>query len=69
MCIRDSYSYSNGLASFSYAYEDNEYTERVEFSPGEDHDSELLDRALFLAFLVVGTSYYKACLLYTSRCV
>lgn len=58
--IFKNYSYSNGLASFSYAYEDNEYTERVEFSPGEDHDSELLDRALFLAFLVVGTSYYKA---------
>lgn len=55
-----SYSYLDNEAVFRYQDDRREYVERVKFTPGESApDPELLDRALFLAFMVVGTSYYK----------
>lgn len=48
-------------ASFRYGFEDGmEFEERVQFSHAGEYDTELLDRALFLSFVLVGTSYYKA---------
>lgn len=50
-----------GLASFNYQSEDDKLTEKVQFEiePGEI-DEEALTRAMFLAFIAIGTSYYKA---------
>lgn len=50
-----------GLASFNYQSEDDKLTEKVQFEvePGEI-DEEALNRAMFLAFIAIGTSYYKA---------
>ena len=60
--IFESYGYEPeaGMASFRYSF-DNErhFTERVVFEPQQTYDEQVLDRALWLAFLVVGTSYYK----------
>lgn len=48
------------LASFSYAFEDGfDFTETVSFEVSVEYDDKLLDRALFLAFIIMGTSYYK----------
>jgi UDP-N-acetyl-alpha-D-muramoyl-L-alanyl-L-glutamate epimerase len=48
-------------ASFRYGFEDGtEFEESVQFSRAGEYDKELLDRALFLSFMLVGTSYYKA---------
>lgn len=47
-------------ATFRYGFEDGaEFEESVQFSRAGDYDKELLDRALFLSFVLVGTSYYK----------
>jgi hypothetical protein len=48
-------------ASFHYGFDDGlEFEESVQFSRAGQYDPELLDRALFLSFMLVGTSYYKA---------
>ena len=54
------YEFDGQTAQFSYAYEDFEFTEKVEFFVSGTYSKNVLERALFLAFLVVGTSYYKA---------
>lgn len=55
-----SYEYHDGTASFCYRDDEREYREEVRFATGEyTPDSEVLDRALFLAFIIIGTSYYK----------
>jgi hypothetical protein len=47
-------------AFFRYGFEDGaEFEESVQFSRAGEYDHELLDRALFLSFMLVGTSYYK----------
>jgi hypothetical protein len=47
-------------ASFRYGFDDGlEFEESVQFSRAGQYDPELLDRALFLSFMLVGTSYYK----------
>ncbi|MDP3443247.1 MAG: hypothetical protein Q8T08_10370, partial [Ignavibacteria bacterium] len=49
-------------ASFNYAFEDGRaFTEKVAFKLTDNHDCnrEILDRALFLSFMLVGVSYYK----------
>lgn len=49
-------------ASFNYAFEDGRaFTEKVAFKLTDNHDynREILDRALFLSFMLVGVSYYK----------
>lgn len=54
------YSFIEGEAKFYYAYEDQEFCESVTFSVGENYNEAALERSLQLAFLVVGTSYFKA---------
>lgn len=47
-------------AYFSYENSGIEFTETVEFTDViQDYDKEVLDKALFLAFILIGTSYYK----------
>lgn len=52
------------VAKFHYLGADQtHFTEVVAFQKPADtfsYDSELLDRALFLAFVIIGTSYYKS---------
>ena len=55
---RDNYE-----ATFRYQGKDNIiFSEKVKFSHPDftDYSEEILDRALFLAFIILGTSYYKA---------
>lgn len=55
------FDYSQSIAKFHYEF-DNGYgfAEEVRFQSGFDCDHELMRRALFLAFILIGTSYYKA---------
>lgn len=56
------YSFDSQLAtaSFRYGYDDGtEYEERVTFDRVENYDAQLLDRVLFLSFILAGTSYFK----------
>lgn len=60
--IFDSYSFDrdSGEAAFRYGFSDGrQFTERVQFALGPASDQVVLDKALFLAFVLVGTSYYK----------
>ncbi len=51
----------SGLASFSYQSGEDKFTERVQFEVGSrDIDDNALSSALFLTFIAIGTSYYKA---------
>ena len=56
------YSFEQSTAKFRYQGKDDIiFTETVDFAPAEvDYDPEVLESALFLAFIVIGTSYYKA---------
>lgn len=59
--IFESYSFENSVASFNYSFEGGAaFEERVVFEPSEDYDKRLLEKALFLSFILIGTSYYKA---------
>lgn len=51
-----------GVASFRYQNDGVVFNERAQFFiPNEAiYNREILDRALFLAFVMIGTSYYKA---------
>lgn len=56
-----SYELAGDTAVFVYADDAREYREQVRFATGtEKYDEALVDRALFLAFILIGTSYYKA---------
>ena len=63
--IFDSYNFddTSGLVEFNYGFDDGrKFRESVQFEKqGEISEArkEALDRALFLAFMLVGTSYYK----------
>lgn len=47
-------------AYFDYAFQDGRsFTEKIFFECGTDYDETALDRALFLASVIIGTSYYK----------
>jgi hypothetical protein len=48
------------MARFVYRAGGREFVERVQFADGSEYDAELLDRALWLAWVLAGTSYYKA---------
>lgn len=51
----------NSLAHFEYAFDnDTVFHETVKFESGEGYDNDILERALFLTFILIGTSYYKA---------
>lgn len=55
-----SYELAGDTAAFVYADDAREYREQVRFATGtEKYDEALVDRALFLAFILIGTSYYK----------
>lgn len=55
-----SYVFTGDEAAFTYRDDAREYVERVQFSLGDaPYNEAVLDRALFLAFLLIGTSYYK----------
>lgn len=55
-----SYMFVDGEAAFTYRDDAREYVERVRFSLDDTpYNEAVLDRALFLAFLLIGTSYYK----------
>ncbi len=48
-------------AYFNYKFENgDEFVESVVFEAEPEYDNSVLDRALFLAFIIIGTSYYKA---------
>lgn len=53
---RDTYE-----AAFFYQFSDGRaFCERIAFERGGEHyDEQVLERSLFLAFLLIGTSYYK----------
>lgn len=54
------FNHATRTASFCYGFEDGtEFTESVQFARAREYDEALLERALFLSFMLVGTSYYK----------
>lgn len=60
--IFKSYSFDDvtTTAHFQYGFEGGRtFEESIKFNSTTSHDSKLLDRALFLAFVLIGTSYYK----------
>ncbi len=58
--VFESYDFDGKVASFRYTYGNFRHQESVTFEVGQWYDEAVLQRALFLAFLVIGTSYYKA---------
>lgn len=55
-----SYDKATHVATFEYINSGIEFTESVTFNSAQnEYDSQVLDRALFLAFVLIGTSYYK----------
>ena len=56
------FDYVNAAANFHYLGADNtQYHEEINFKKIErDYNHQVLDRALFLAFILIGTSYYKS---------
>jgi hypothetical protein len=51
---------ANSLANFVYAFDNGRtFTETVTFESSGIYNNEALERALFLAFVLIGTSYYK----------
>lgn len=52
----------SGQAEFHYSFEDTDYRfcERLQFQPVAQFDEAAFAPALFLAFVLIGTSYYKA---------
>lgn len=60
--IFDSYTFDSTslAATFRYKFDDGrEFTETIIFNEAEQYDKKILDKALFLAFVLIGTSYYK----------
>ncbi len=61
--VFESYAFNeaSGEASFRYSFDgQRQFTEVVQLRIGEGgYDREVFDKALFLAFLLIGVSYYK----------
>ena len=60
--VFESYEYnrSTGVATFTYSFDSTRrFTEVVTFDAIQNYDAALLDKALRLAFLTAGVSYYK----------
>lgn len=54
------YDHASGTAHFTYAFENGPtFTEQITLQTAGDYNTEAFDRALQLAFLTVGTSYFK----------
>ena len=59
-CLEYTFNEENYIATFRYENAGVEFTERVKFKKTDKIiDRKLLDRALFLSFILIGTSYYK----------
>ncbi|MBQ2637990.1 hypothetical protein IJG10_02600 [Candidatus Saccharibacteria bacterium] len=59
-CLNYDFDAENYAATFRYENAGIKFTERVKFAKTDNIiDYELLDRALFLSFVLIGTSYYK----------
>lgn len=56
------FDYENAIAKFNYSFDDGQdFTESIEFEGKHiECDRELLKKSLFLSFILIGTSYYKA---------
>lgn len=56
------FDYVNATAHFHYLGADNtQYHEEIIFKkPAKDYNHQVLERALFLTFILIGTSYYKS---------
>lgn len=51
---------SDSSAQFTYGFDDGQtFNEVVKFKVDDNYDKKVLDKALFLAFVVIGVSYYK----------
>lgn len=51
---------TTSTAWFQYAFSDGtEFEEKVSFAQAENYDEAALERALFLSFILAGTSYFK----------
>lgn len=51
---------TDSVAKFNYAFDDGRsFCESVSFTKNGNYDEKLLDKALFLASVIIGTSYYK----------
>jgi hypothetical protein len=54
------FDHSTLTASFRYGFQNGlDFKEEVQFASAGDYDQDTFDRALFLSFILVGTSYYK----------
>jgi hypothetical protein len=56
-------NYENGEAFFRYQYDDIKYEEKISFAVSDkvsENVISIIDKALFLSFVLIGTSYYKA---------
>jgi UDP-N-acetyl-alpha-D-muramoyl-L-alanyl-L-glutamate epimerase len=58
--VFNGYGYQGGVATFVYSFEGGQqFQEEVYFEKVGEYDEALLERALFLAFVLIGTSYHK----------
>lgn len=60
--VFDNYSFDPaiGKAEFHYYFDKGQsFAERVRFAVSGAYDKDTLDRSLFLAFILIGTSYFK----------
>ncbi len=60
--IFDNYFFDKNTltAHFRYKFEDGiSFEEKVTFDKAKDYNPDVLERALFLAFMLIGSSYYK----------
>ena len=60
--IFESYSFDadTGKCQFNYSFDEKRFfTEKVRFGINANYDEDTLERAIFLAFIVAGISYYK----------
>lgn len=58
---RYAFDTDSNTATFHYSFDDTiHFSERVHFGRANDYDAAALDRALQLAFVLAGVSYYKA---------
>jgi len=57
---RYDYDKTSGVLTFEYGFDDAvQFQERVHFETNESYDDALFDRAVFMAFVLAGISYYK----------
>lgn len=54
------FSKADSSAKFNYEFDDGRaFVETVNFKVGDSYDEKVLNDALFLAFVIIGVSYYK----------